>query len=102
MSRRWSGIRSVSGGAGVNGVALLGGDWTQFVVGVKSGIEYKLITEGVITDDEGNIVYNLPQQDMQAIRLKFRVGWQVANTINNDNPTEGTRYPVGYLRTVGA
>jgi len=96
------GLWPVSGGPGVNGVALLGGDWSQFVVGVKSGIEYKLITDGVITDDNGNIVYNLPQQDMQALRLKFRVGWQVANTINNDNPTENTRYPVGYIRTVGA
>jgi HK97 family phage major capsid protein len=96
------GLWPVSGGAGVNGVALIGGDWTNFLVGVKSGIEYKLITEGVITDEDGNIVYNLPQQDMQAIRLKFRVGWQVSNTINNDNPTEGTRYPVGYIRTVGA
>lgn len=96
------GLWPVSGGVGVNGVALLSGDWTQFVVGVKSGIEYKLITDGVITDDSGNIVYNLPQQDMQALRLKFRIGWQVSNTINNDNPTENTRYPVGYLRTVGA
>jgi HK97 family phage major capsid protein len=92
----------VSGGAGVNGVALIGGDWSQFVVGVKSGIEFKLITEGVITDDSGNIVYNLPQQDMQAIRLKFRIGWQVSNTINNDQPTESARYPVGYLRTLGS
>lgn len=96
------GLWPVSGGAGVNGVALLGGDWSQFVVGVKSGIEYKLITDGVITDDQGNIVYNLPQQDMQALRLKFRIGWQVANTVNNDNPDGTTRYPVGYLRTVGA
>jgi len=96
------GLWPVSGGAGVNGVALLGGDWSQFVVGVKSGIEYKLITDGVITDDSGNIVYNLPQQDMQALRLKFRIGWQVANTINNDNPDGATRYPVGYIRTVGA
>jgi HK97 family phage major capsid protein len=96
------GLFPVSGGVGVNGVALMGGDWSQFVIGVKSGIEYKLITEGVITDDQNNIVYNLPQQDMQALRLKFRIGWQVANTINNDNPDGSTRYPVGYLRTVGA
>lgn len=96
------GLWPVSGGAGVNGILAIGGQWDQFVVGVKSGIEYKLITEGVITDDQGNIVYNLPQQDMQAIRLKFRVGWQVANTINNDQPNEAARYPVGYLRTLGA
>lgn len=96
------GLWPVSGGAGVNGVLSIGGQWDQFVVGVKSGIEYKLITEGVITNDAGEIVYNLPQQDMQAIRLKFRVGWQVANTINNDQPSEAARYPVGYLRTLGA
>jgi HK97 family phage major capsid protein len=96
------GLWPVSAGAGVNGVALIGGQWDQFVIGVKQGIEFKLITDGVITDDEGNIVYNLPQQDMQAIRLKFRIGWQVANTINNDNPDATTRYPVGYLKTVGA
>jgi len=96
------GLWPVSGGAGVNGVALMGGDWSQFVVGVKRGIEYKLITDGVITDDQGNIVYNLPQQDMQAIRLKFRIGWQVSNTVNNDNPDGSTRYPIGYIRTVGA
>lgn len=96
------GLWPASGGVGVNGVALIGGDFTNFLVGVKRGIEYKLITEGVITDEDGNIVYNLPQQDMQAVRLKFRVGWQVSNTINNDNPTEGTRYPVAYMRTVGA
>jgi HK97 family phage major capsid protein len=96
------GLWPAAGGAGVNGVALMGGDWSQFVIGVKSGIEYKLITEGVITDDQNNIVYNLPQQDMQALRLKFRIGWQVANTINNDNPDGSTRYPVGYLRTLGA
>jgi len=96
------GLWPASGGPGVNGVLAIGGQWDQFVVGVKSGIEFKLITEGVITNDQGEIVYNLPQQDMQAIRLKFRVGWQVANTINNDQPTEANRYPVGYLRSVGA
>jgi hypothetical protein len=96
------GLWPASGGVGVNGVALIGGQWDQFVIGVKNGIEYKVITEGVITDDQNQIVYNLPQQDMQALRLKFRIGWQVANTINNDNPDGSTRYPVGYIRTVGA
>jgi hypothetical protein len=45
----------------------------------------------------GAIVYNLAQQDMTAVRLTFRIGWQVANTINNDQPTESARYPVGAL-----
>lgn len=96
------GLWPVAGGAGVNGVALLGGDWTQFIVGVKNQIEVKVLTEAVITDNTGAIIFNLPQQDMTAIRLKFRVGWQVANTINNQQPNAANRYPIGYLKTVGA
>lgn len=76
---------------------LFGGDWSQFVVGVRQDITMKILDQAVIQDNTGAIVYNLPQQDMTAIRLTFRVGWQVANTINNDQPTEANRYPVGSL-----
>ncbi|MEX3101249.1 MULTISPECIES: phage major capsid protein [unclassified Streptomyces] len=73
------------------------GDWSQFVVGVRQDITMKVLTEAVIQDNTGAIVYNLAQQDMTAVRLTFRVGWQVANTINNDQPTEASRYPVARL-----
>jgi HK97 family phage major capsid protein len=76
---------------------LFGGDWSQFVVGVRQDITLKVLTEAVIQDNTGAIVYNLAQQDMTAVRLTFRVGWQVANTINNDQATEANRYPVGSL-----
>lgn len=76
---------------------LFGGDWSQFVVGVRQDITMKILDQAVIQDNTGAIIYNLPQQDMTAIRLTFRVGWQVANTINNDQPTEASRYPVGSL-----
>jgi HK97 family phage major capsid protein len=76
---------------------LYGGDWSQFVCGLRQDITMKVLTEAVIQDNTGAIVYNLAQQDMTAIRLTFRVGWQVANTINNDQPTEANRYPVGSL-----
>jgi HK97 family phage major capsid protein len=76
---------------------LFAGDWSQFVLGVRQDITMKVLTEAVIQDNTGAIVYNLAQQDMTAIRLTFRVGWQVANTINNDQPTEGSRYPVAHL-----
>lgn len=73
------------------------GDWSNFVVGVRQDISMKVLTEAVIQDNTGAIIYNLAQQDMTAIRLTFRVGWQVANLINNDQPTEGSRYPVARL-----
>lgn len=96
------GLWPVSGGVGVNGVRLIGGDWSQFRVGVRKDVSYKVLDQAVITDNTGAIVYNLPQQDMVALRVTFRAGWQVANTINNDQPTEANRYPVVYVRTVGA
>lgn len=96
------GLWPVAAGAGVDGVRLFGGDWSQFVVGIRQDITMKILDQAVITDNTGAIVYNLPQQDMTAIRLTFRVGWQVANTINNDRPTEADRYPVGVLKVAGA
>jgi HK97 family phage major capsid protein len=69
----------------------------QFVVGVRQDITFKLFTEGVIQDDTGAIVYNLMQQDMSAMRVTFRVGWQVANVINYDQATEANRYPAASL-----
>jgi HK97 family phage major capsid protein len=83
--------------SGSGGVYSLVGDWSQFVMGVRSDITMKILDQAVITDNTGAIIYNLPQQDMTAIRLTFRVGWQVANIINYDQPTEGSRYPVARI-----
>lgn len=90
------GMWTTSGGVGTN-VRLFAGDWSQFVIGVRQDISMKLLTESVIQDNTGAIVYNLAQQDMIAYRIKFRVGWQVANTLNNDNPDANTRYPVAAM-----
>lgn len=85
-------------GAGT-GVRLFAGDWSQFVIGVRQDITLKVSNDAVIQDNTGAIVYNSFQQDLTFLRLTFRVGWQVANTINNDQPTEASRYPVAALRT---
>lgn len=87
------GLFPSGGGAGTNVRALIG-DWSQFVLGVRSDISVKVLTEAVITDAAGLVIYNLPQQDMTAIRLTFRIGWQVSNLINYDQAVEANRYPV--------
>lgn len=83
---------------GTGAAELFAGDWTQFVLAVRRDMTYKLLSEAVIQDNTGAIVYNLAQQDMVAMRLTFRAAWQVANPINYDNQVEANRYPVGILR----
>lgn len=72
-------------------------DSSEFVVAIRQDITWKLLDQAVITDNDGNIVYNLPQQDMTAMRMVLRCGWQVANTVNYDEPDEDARYPAGLL-----
>jgi capsid protein len=83
----------------VSTVEAIIGDFSQLVVGVRRDFTYKLITEGVITDAATPpvIQFNLPQQDMVALRVTFRLGWQIANPINFDQGVEANRYPFGRL-----
>jgi HK97 family phage major capsid protein len=76
---------------------LFGGQWDQFVLGVRQDITMKVSNEAVIQDNTGTIIYNSFQQDLTFLRITFRAGWQVANTINYDNPDSASRYPVGAL-----
>lgn len=90
------GLFPTGGAAGTN-LRLFSGDWSQFAVGVRKDITYKILDQAVIQDNAGNIIYNLAQQDMVAMRVTFRAGWQIANIINYDNPNDTTRYPVASL-----
>ncbi|MFG3476470.1 phage major capsid protein [Streptomyces sp. NPDC047980] len=91
------GLFPAGGGAGTN-TRLFGGDFSRFVLGVRSDITMKILDQAVIQDNTGAIMFNLAQQDMTAVRLTFRVGWQVSNPINNEQPTEASRYPAAVLK----
>lgn len=91
------GLFPSGGGAGTN-VRLFVGDWGEFAIGVRKDMTYKVLDQAVLSDAGGLIQYNLPQQDMVALRLTFRAGWQVANILNYDQPVDANRYPVGVLR----
>ena len=76
---------------------LVSGDWSKIVLGIRQDLTWKVITEGVITDADGAIVYNLPQQDMAALRVTFRVGWALPNPENRINTDDTTRLPFAAL-----
>lgn len=76
---------------------LIAGDWSKGIVAVRTDITTKILTEAVIQDEAGTIVYNLAQQDMVALRVTFRLAWCVANPINRVNQTAASRYPFAVL-----
>lgn len=80
---------------------LITGDWNEGLIGIRKDISYKVFTEGVITNDAGQITHNLMQQDMACLRAVMRVAFQVPNPINLDNADDATRYPFAVLRPVG-
>lgn len=70
---------------------LIAGDWTQLVYAMRQDITYKILTEAVIQDGAGNIVYNLAQQDMVALRAVMRLGFALPNPINRMQATAVSR-----------
>jgi HK97 family phage major capsid protein len=84
--------------SGSGAAELFAGDWTQAILGVRKDMTYKILDQAVIQDNTGAIVYNLPQQDMVALRITARFAWQVPNPISYDQLTEANRYPFAVLR----
>jgi len=73
------------------------GDWTQLVWAMRQDMTYKVLTEAVIQDAAGTIVYNLAQQDMVALRAVTRLGVALPNPINEENEDDDTRFPFAVL-----
>ena len=82
---------------------LIAGDWTQLVYALRQDITYKILDQAVIQDENGDIVYNLAQQNMVALKADMRIAWQVPNPINRMQEDAALRYPFGVLlRTEGS
>lgn len=59
---------------------LIVGDFSQAVYSIRQDVTVKILDQGVIQDpDTKQIVYNLAQQDMIALRVVFRMGWALPN-----------------------
>ena len=85
-----------TGGAGF--YEAICGDWNQGIVGIRTDFTYKMLDQAVLQDNSGNIIFNLSQQDMTAMRLVMRVAWAVPNPPNRIQPTAANRYPFAVVR----
>lgn len=78
---------------------MITGDFDQLVYSIRQDVTYKLLTEATIVDPSTKeVVYALAQQDMVALRIVMRLGWEVPNPINQLSPTESKRFPFAILK----
>ncbi|MFR2207205.1 MAG: phage major capsid protein [Clostridia bacterium] len=77
---------------------LVAGDFSQAVYAIRQDVTYKVLTEAVIQDPStGDILYNLAQDDMIALRVVMRLGWEIPNPVNALNETT-KRFPFANLK----
>lgn len=76
---------------------LIAGDFSQAVYAIRQDVTYKILDQAVIQDTDGSILYNLAQDDMVALRVVMRLGWEIPNPVNALNETE-TRFPFASLK----
>ena len=76
---------------------LIAGDFSQAVYAIRQDVTYKILDQAVIQDTDGSILYNLAQDDMVALRVVMRLGWEIPNPVNALNST-ATRFPFASLK----
>ena len=81
-----------------NTATLIAGDFDQAVYSIRQDITYKVLTEAVIQDpSDGTILYNLAQDDMVALRVVMRLGWEIPNPVNATEEDKTKRFPFAAL-----
>lgn len=81
---------------------MVAGDFSQAVFSMRKDVTTKILTESVIQDPvTKEIVYNLAQQDMIAIRVVMRMGWALPNPATRMNE-DRIGCPFAYLEPATA
>lgn len=76
---------------------LIAGDFSQAVYAIRQDVTYKVLDQAIIQDpSSGEILYNLAQEDMVALRVTFRMGYAIPNPVNALDGSEN-RYPFAAL-----
>lgn len=76
---------------------MIAGAWSQAVYAMRQDVTVKILDQGVIQDpNTKEIIYNLAQQDMIALRVVMRLGWALPNPATAVN-SDRTNVPFAYI-----
>lgn len=80
---------------------LISGDFQNGVFSIRQDVTYKLLTEATLYNVDGvTPLYRLAEQDMVALRVVFRLAWQIPNPINLVQSDSALRFPFAILTPV--
>lgn len=75
------------------------GDFNQAVYAIRQDLTYKVLDQATIVDPSSKeILFNLAQQDMVALRVVMRLGWAIPNPVTSLNDDEDTRFPFAVIK----
>jgi HK97 family phage major capsid protein len=61
------------------GAHFIAGDREAAILGLRQDMTFKFLTEATLTDGAGAVLMSLAEEDMIALRVKMRLGYQVAD-----------------------
>ena len=86
-----------NGGFDASKAQLIAGNFKKLVYSIRQDVIVKLLDQGVIQDPSTKeIVYNLAQQDMVALRVVMRMGWALPNPATRMN-ADRSKVPFAFL-----
>lgn len=94
---KYAEVANGSWNAAASGGALIVGDWTKAIVGLRQDMEFAVSTEATLQDGSGNIVYNAFQQNLTILKCTMRVAFVTANPVTPLTSVHGDGFPFAVL-----
>jgi hypothetical protein len=83
--------------SGTGAADMIVGSRREGIIGIRQDMQWRILDQAAIFDNNGDLIFNFAQQDMVGLRVTFRAAYQVANTIRYENLNNATRYPFAVL-----
>lgn len=85
--------------SGTGAAEFIVGSRREGIIGLRQDMQWRVLDQAAIFDNNGDLIFNFAQQDMVGLRVTFRGAYQIANTIKYQNTNDSTRFPFAVMTT---